>query len=82
MHTRYSLFGSMAKSRQDRYTAPNKSTYKISTSNQLREILYNDSEDTLVLQSTVESRYYNYYTGGSTSPANYGYEILWGKFVH
>jgi hypothetical protein len=43
----------------------------ISTSPQLREILYTDSQDMLVLSSTVASCYYNCCTYGSTSPENY-----------
>jgi hypothetical protein len=39
----------------------------------LREILYTDSQDMLVLSSTVVSRYYNCCTDSSTSLGNYGY---------
>jgi hypothetical protein len=35
---------------------------KVSTSTQLRVILYTDSQNMLVLSSTVASRYYNYCT--------------------
>jgi hypothetical protein len=45
----------------------------ISTSTQLREILYTDYQDMLLPSSTVASRYYNYCTNSSTSPGNYGY---------
>jgi hypothetical protein len=38
---------------------------------QLREILYTDSQDMLVLSSIVTSRYYSC-TDGSTSPGSYG----------
>jgi hypothetical protein len=44
--------------------------FKISTSNQLPEILLTDSKDMIV---TVSSRYYNYVTDGNTNPLNYGY---------
>jgi hypothetical protein len=41
---------------------------KINMSTQLREILYTNSQDMLVLSCTVASRYYNYCTDGGTSP--------------
>jgi hypothetical protein len=47
-----------------------------SESTQLRELLYTDSQDTLVLSSTVASRYYNWCTDGSISPGNYGNPLL------
>jgi hypothetical protein len=43
-----------------------------STSTQLRENLYIDSQDMLVLSSTVASRYYNCCTTSRTSPGSYG----------
>jgi hypothetical protein len=46
---------------------------KISTSTQLHEILYIDSQDVLVLSSIIASSYYNYCTESSISPGNYGY---------
>jgi hypothetical protein len=49
---------------------------KLSTSTQLREILYTDSQDMLVLSSTVVSRYYNCCADGSISPGNYGYLLF------
>jgi hypothetical protein len=42
-------------------------------STQIREILYTDSQDMLVLSSTVAVRYYNCCTDGNTSPGNYGF---------
>jgi hypothetical protein len=48
---------------------------KISTFTQLREILYTDFQDMLVLLSTVAARYYNCCTDGSTSSGNYGYQF-------
>jgi hypothetical protein len=48
----------------------------MSTSNQLGEILYTDSQDMLALSSTVASHYYNCCTDGSTSPGNYGYPAV------
>jgi hypothetical protein len=47
----------------------------MNTSTHLREILYIDSKDMLVLASTVASSYYNCCTDGNTSPGNYGYEL-------
>jgi hypothetical protein len=38
----------------------------------MREMLYTDSQDILVLQSTVKSRHYNCFTDGNTSRGNYG----------
>jgi hypothetical protein len=46
-------------------------------STQLCEILYTDSQDMLVLSSTVASRYFNCYTDGSTHPGNYGYHLVY-----
>jgi hypothetical protein len=40
---------------------------------QLREILYTDSQDVLVLSSTIAQRYYNCCIDGSTNPGNYAY---------
>jgi hypothetical protein len=40
-------------------------------STQLREILYTESQDMLILSSTVASRYYKCCIEGSTSPGNY-----------
>jgi hypothetical protein len=74
-----SFVGSIAKPHQARCTTPNKRTYKISTSTQLRKILYTDSKDMLILSSTVASRYYNCCTDGSFSPGNYGYPIVLQK---
>jgi hypothetical protein len=48
----------------------------INTSTQLREMQGNDSQDMLVLSSTVASRYDNCCTCGSTSTRNYGYPPL------
>jgi hypothetical protein len=59
-----------------RHTTLNKSTYKISTSTQLREILYTDSHDIQVLSSAVASCCYNWCTIGSTNPGNYGYHLI------
>jgi hypothetical protein len=50
-----------------------KKDIKISMSTQLREILYTDSQDMLVLSSAVVSRYNKCCTDGSTSPGNYRY---------
>jgi hypothetical protein len=76
MHTRCSLVGAITKSHQARYTTPNKRKWKISASTWMREILYTDSQDMLVLPSTVALRYYNCCTDGSTSPGNYGYHLI------
>jgi hypothetical protein len=46
---------------------------KISTSTQLREMLYTNSQDMIVLSTTVASRYYNCCTNGSSSPGNCGH---------
>jgi hypothetical protein len=70
------LLNSSQKSHQARYTIPYKRTYKITTPTQLRDILYTDSQDMLVLSSAVASRYYNCCTDGSTSPGNYGYYFV------
>jgi hypothetical protein len=65
---------SIAKSHQARYTTPNKRTQNISTSIQLREILYADSQDMLVaLLCAVALRYYTCCIDGDTNPGNYGY---------
>jgi hypothetical protein len=71
-----SLVGSIAKSLQVRFTTPNKRTYKISTSTQLREILYTDNKDMLVLPSAVASCYYKCCANGTTSPRNYWYPFI------
>jgi hypothetical protein len=47
-----------------------------SISTHLREILYTDSQDMLVLSSTVASRYHKCCTEGIASPGNYGYPIV------
>jgi hypothetical protein len=47
------------------------------TSTQLREILYTDSQDILVLMFTVSLRYYNCCTDDSTSPENCGYSFVY-----
>jgi hypothetical protein len=39
----------------------------------MREIVYTDSQDMLVLTSIVAWRYYNCCTDSSTNPGNYGY---------
>jgi hypothetical protein len=44
-------------------------------STQLCEILYTDTQDMLVLLSTVALCYYNCCTDGRPSPGNYGYPI-------
>jgi hypothetical protein len=46
----------------------------ICASAHLLEMLCSNSQDMLVLSSTVASRYYNCHTYGSTSPGNYGYQ--------
>jgi hypothetical protein len=56
-----------------RIRLPYKMTSKINTSAQVRSTLYTNSEQMLVLPSTVESRYYNCCRDGSTSLGNYGY---------
>jgi hypothetical protein len=43
---------------------------KISTSAQLREILYTDWQDVLVVSSSIASRYYYCCRDGSTRPGN------------
>jgi hypothetical protein len=48
---------------------------KISLSSQLYDILYTDSQDMLILSSTIALRYYNCCTDGSTSHGNYGYPL-------
>jgi hypothetical protein len=54
-----SFVGSIAKSKKARSKIPNKRSLKISTSTQLREMFYTDSQDMLILSSTVASRYYS-----------------------
>jgi hypothetical protein len=54
----------IAKSHQTSYTALSKNDIKISTSSQLREIVYTDFQDMLVLSSSVASRNYNCWTVG------------------
>jgi hypothetical protein len=49
---------------------------KISTSTQLLEILYSDTQDVLVLLSTIALRYYNCCTDSSTSPRSCGHSLL------
>jgi hypothetical protein len=53
---------------------------KISTSTQLREILYTDSQDMLVLSYIIARCYWSCCTDRSTSPGNYGYPFLHIKF--
>jgi hypothetical protein len=60
------------KPHQARCTA-NRRTLKISTSSQLREILYTESQYMPVLSSAVASCYYNFCIDGSNSPENYAY---------
>jgi hypothetical protein len=67
------VVGSIEKSHHARYTTPNKRTQKTNTYTQLREILYTDSQDLLVLIRIVASRYHYCCVDGSTSPGNYGY---------
>jgi hypothetical protein len=62
------VVGPIAKSHLARYTTPNKRTWKISTSTQLRDFFYTDSQDIQVLSSAVSSCYFNCCTDGSTSP--------------
>jgi hypothetical protein len=47
------------------------------TSTQLSEILYTDSQYVLVPSPTIAACYYNCCTGGSTSPGNYGYRLVY-----
>jgi hypothetical protein len=42
----------------------------------MREMLYTDSQDMLVLGSIVASRYCKCCSDGSTSPGNYGYPFI------
>jgi hypothetical protein len=51
-------------------------TWEIRTSTQLREILYTDFQDMLVLSPTGTSRYYNCCKDGSTSAGNYEYPLI------
>jgi hypothetical protein len=53
----------------------NRTTKKITMSTQLCEIVYTDSQDMLVLSSTVALCYYNCCTDSSTNPGNYGYHL-------
>jgi hypothetical protein len=71
-----SFVGYIAKSHQERSTTPNRRTLKISTCTDMRESLHTDSQDMLLLSSTISSRCYNCYTDGSTSPENYGYSQI------
>jgi hypothetical protein len=71
-----SFVGSIVKSLQARCTTPNKRIWNISTSTQLREVSYTDSQDMLLLSSTVVSRYNNCCTGDGTNPEKYGYPII------
>jgi hypothetical protein len=73
MHIRCRIHREIAEAR---YTTPNKRTYKIIASIQLREILYTDSEDMLILPFTVAWRYYKCWTDGSISSGNCGYPII------
>jgi hypothetical protein len=50
---------------------------RIGTSTQLCEIVYIDSQDKLVLSSTIASCYYNWYTDGSFSAGNYRYHLVY-----
>jgi hypothetical protein len=50
-------------------------------STQLREILYTDSENMLVLSYTVALSYYDCGTYGITSPGNYGYRLARSVYV-
>jgi hypothetical protein len=68
MHTRYWIHREIASRLQIQRR-------KFSTSNQLCESLFTDSQDMLVLSSNVASRYCNCCTDGSTSPGNYGYHL-------
>jgi hypothetical protein len=45
-------------------------------STQLRQIVYTDSQDMLLLSSTIASHYYNFCTDGSTIARNYGYPLV------
>jgi hypothetical protein len=47
----------------------------------VHEILYTDSQDTLVLSSTVASRYYSCCTDGNHNPGNYGLPLVGLKFA-
>jgi hypothetical protein len=68
----YSFVGSITKSLHSRCRTWNKRMWTISTSTQLHQTLYADSQDVLVLLFTVALRYYSCCTDGSTSPGNYG----------
>jgi hypothetical protein len=70
------LLISCQKSFQARYMTQNKKAIKINTSTQLHEILYIDSEDMLVLSSTIALHYYSCCTDSYTSPGNCGYLII------
>jgi hypothetical protein len=72
----------IAKLRQARYTTPNKRTTQIRTSTELREILYTDFQDMLVLSSIVALRYYKCCTDGSTSAGNYGWHLTIYRSSH
>jgi hypothetical protein len=56
-----------------------KKDVNISTSIQLHEILYTDSQNMYVLSSTVPSRYYNCCTVTSTSLRNHAYPLVNGR---
>jgi hypothetical protein len=51
----------------------NRKDLRICTPTQLREIVYTDSQDMLVLSYSVASHYYNCCTDGNTNPVSYGY---------
>jgi hypothetical protein len=55
---------------------PKQRDIKMSTSTWLCVILYTDSQDMLVLSSTIASHYYNCCTDGSTSPGNHGHHLV------
>jgi hypothetical protein len=50
--------------------------YTISTPTQLSEMVYTDSQDSLVLSSTILLHYYDCCTDGSTSSRNSGYPTV------
>jgi hypothetical protein len=49
---------------------------------QLCDILYSNSQDMLVLSSTILSPCYDCCTDGSTSPGNYGYHLVGIDYIN
>jgi hypothetical protein len=68
----WSFAGSIARHNSKKKNPPQ----EINTFTHLREILYTDFQDMLILSPTIASCYYNCCTDGSTSLGNYGYPLI------